>query len=98
MLTPFRKIYTLDKDLTTVQTVIENTLQSFEKMLLDGILIEVDFTGIVVQDVQHKLGRKPKGWIIVDKNAKTDVWASFSDNKTITLHVDNNVVLKLYVF
>ena len=98
MLTPFRKIFTKDKDLTTVQSMIDNVLKSYEKVLLDGIVITATFSGVTTLEVEHKLGRLPQGWLVIDKSAKTDVWATNTDSRLLTLNVDNDVILKLYVF
>lgn len=98
MITPFRKIYTSNKDLSTIQANIDNTLNSFNKGFLDGDTITIDFSGVSVLNVNHKLGRKINGWVVVDKNAKTDVWVTASDERSITVNVDNDVALKIFIF
>lgn len=98
MITPFRKIYTALKDLVTVQSNIENTLNSLNTTLLDGVTINVPFAGITEQNVNHKLGRNINGWIVVDKDANTDVWVTFYNDRYLTVHVEADTNIKLYIF
>ncbi|MBW2560705.1 MAG: hypothetical protein JRE40_07615 [Deltaproteobacteria bacterium] len=72
-----------------------------ENELLDGILIEdVAFAGAVTVDINHKLGRQPRGWILTDFTALagTGVVRSAWDDKTISLDSSAACDLSLWVF
>lgn len=99
MINPFRKIFTPDRVINQIQDNINNTLNSFIKNeLLDGIMVEASFSGVTTLAVDHKLGRQPIGWIVVGKTAKTDVWVTSITAKTLTVNVETDVNLDLFIF
>lgn len=65
----------------------------------DGVRLEVDFGGGATANVQHKLGRTPRGFIVINATGsqgaivKTD-----ADEKTITLTGAAGLVVELWVF
>ncbi len=53
------------------------------KQILDGNFIEdVVVTGGTPLVIDHKLGRKLRGWILCRKNENLDVWDSQTENPT----------------
>lgn len=76
MAAPFQSIRTKDEDLRLVQ---QNVAAAFTPLvrspLADAVMLEpVEVTALGV-NVQHKLNRAPRGWLVVDKSAAADVWS-----------------------
>lgn len=68
--------------------------------LLDGVLLnDVALTASATR-VEHKLRRKPLGWIVVNKSANADVWQSANDLSTafLTLQASGTVTVSLWIF
>lgn len=69
---------------------------------LDGVLVEniAIITG-AAKLVSHGLGREPRGWLVVKKNANATVWETttmISYQNQMTLNSSANVTLSLWVF
>jgi len=48
-------------------------------IIIDGVYLkEIDLTVSVDNLVEHKLGRKPLGWIVVRKFADANIWESLT--------------------
>jgi len=87
---------------------LQSNLEIFFKPLLnseiiDGILLkDVILTTGSVNKVEHKLGRKLLGWMVIGKNANATVWDSQATNttldSTIDLNSSANVTVNLWVF
>jgi len=55
------------------------------------------FTGTNI--INHRLGRKPQGWMITDINGPATIYRSFPFNDlTLTLNSSANATVNLYVF
>ena len=55
--------------------------------------------GVVATLVAHQLGKRPVGWLIIDKNAQADVWrAGDSTRDTIPLIASAPVVVSIQVW
>lgn len=97
----FKKAYTTDKDLNSVQENVEEVVAPLLKNpLLDGqILSNISLT-TGSNSVSHKLGRKLQGWLIVDKDANSNIYRETSPTPTLTLVLNSsaNVTVSLYVF
>ena len=48
--------------------------------------------------VKHKLGRKPKGYLVVRSNMWGAVWGDVFTDAKLTLYSENNVTVSLWVF
>lgn len=48
--------------------------------------------------VAHKLGYKPRGWIIAGKNAAQDIYEVSKNKTTLTLQASGTVTVSLVVF
>jgi hypothetical protein len=91
-------------ELTKMQSNVSSFIEQFaDAQILDGVLIRnIELVSGSVNKVKHKLGRKLIGWIVVRKNANSNVWDSQSTNelqtKTINLECSANVTVDLWVF
>lgn len=72
--------------------------QIIDGVLLTGVSLLTGTTNVV----EHRLNRKPLGYIVVLKSANANVWDSQSTNKlptsTLELLCSANVVVNLWVF
>ena len=66
--------------------------------LLDGLELDAEVTTTAAA-FPHKLGRKPRGWIVTDKDADARIWRTEAfDAKTLTLRSSATVNVKVWVF
>lgn len=75
---------------------------------LDPVLKNPMLSGVYVKDVvlasgdnviNHRLGRVPQGWLIVDINAAVQIYRNASFNElTLTLNSSGAATVALYVF
>ena len=90
----------LERDVKKARKKFVKSLE--DNPLLDGRLIEnVEFAGAVTVSIDHKLDRKPRGWIITDFEALagTGVVRSATWNKkTLALTSSAACNLSLWVF
>lgn len=100
----FKTIKAKDSELNVVQSNVQTMFKYLNlSVLKDAMLLEnvsID-TGLSV-GIPHKLGRKPKGYIVVKQNAEANIW--FSDTTEnleklyLTLNSSANVIVSLIVF
>lgn len=88
-----------DADLNRAQSNISVMFDYVQNQLTGPVSIQtvtIENTGTVVS---HKLGRRPVGWIIVDKTTNNDVWRTgdFSD-LLVEFTSDGTVTLKILFF
>ena len=99
--TGFNGIKAKSPELNRIQANIDTFADSVTSIpILDGNLIkDVELSSSETQ-VSHKLGRKYRGWIIVDKNAQQDVWVSSTDltQRFLALTAAGSVTVSLWVF
>jgi hypothetical protein len=98
---PFKEITTKNEKLDRVQTNVTTFSDSVVSIeFLNGRLIEDVVLGTTEVQVEHKLGRELRGWIIVDKNAQQDVWKSASTltKRFLSLTAAGTVTVSLWVF
>lgn len=108
-----RRVRSQDNTLRQLQDASDNVFKAItSKRILDGNLIEdIVITGGEPKTIDHLLGRKLTGWILVRKNLEVDVWDSQSDNPTpsatLVLNstdnsadpmLENEVTISLWVF
>jgi hypothetical protein len=100
---PLETQHTGDQNIELLQQNVKKFVKVLEdNPLLDGVLIEnitVPNMGTVV--VNHKLGRRPRGWILTDKAGNGNIFrgAAWTD-KTIELanSVAADCVIAIWVF
>jgi hypothetical protein len=100
----FKKIQSEDKDLNKVQSNIEQLIEPFlNSEITDGVLIKnISLDSSITNQVNHKLGRKPLGWIVVRQRANSIIWDSQDTNtkanRTLELSCSANVTIDLWIF
>jgi len=93
----FTKTNTNSYDLNKVQDNIQNFVNQINVSITNGVIItaQVDTNTAV----NHLLGRKPKGWIVIDKAGNADVWRSGdTTDKKIVLSASAPVNVGIYFF
>jgi len=75
-----------------IDPLLENALNSVS--IIDNVVLAIGDNVI-----NHKLGRKQQGWLVLDVNASTTIYrsADFND-KTLTLNSSAAATIKLGVF
>lgn len=69
------------------------------KLLLDGVYLEGVSLNSGVTTVNHKLGRKPQGYILCDQDAAASIYRSQPFNDlTLTLTSSAAVTVAIWVF
>ena len=69
--------------------------------IADNVIVENVIVGTSPVNIAHRLGRTPIGWVVVDKNANSDVWSPSSSpqpSSLLTLQASTPVTIKLLVF
>ena len=97
----FRKVFSDDEALNRLQTNIEAAVATaLKNPLLDGALVEDVKLEVGNNIVNHKLGRKYKGYIIVKQNVVANFYKvdnNFTD-KHIVLNSSAQVTVSIWVF
>jgi hypothetical protein len=95
-----QKIVTSDSAINRMQSNISQVFDFIQLSPLTGAvsIIEQQITSSPLK-VEHRLGRKPIGWILVGKDAPYDVYqVGDSDNILITLRGSGSVNCKILFF
>lgn len=67
--------------------------------LLNGVLLEDVSVGMSDTTIQHKLGRVPRGYLVVKLDAGSAVWQpAAATSSHIHLQAASDVVISLWVF
>ena len=104
MIRAFRKIRSKVQDLVQVQENIEQTFKSVLQVpLLNGRLItDLALVTGSINRVEHKLGRKFIGYLVVRKNAAATIYDSKSSNVAdegvLLLSTDTNTTIDIWIF
>lgn len=104
MLKTFRKIRSDREDVKQLQDAVASTFQQVvNKEILDGILLEgIELVATEWINVEHKLGRAVRGYIVVRTNASgslsEDLAANPAPTKFIRLSSDQTRTISLWVF
>ena len=95
----FTKIRTPDSGLNRVQDNIGVFGQQFTaNPLLRGRLIQNIDLSTTAFAIEHKLNRKPLGWILVDLSAAQTVFKVSSDTRFLTLQASGACTVSIWVF
>lgn len=100
----YKKVGSTDRVVNQLQNNIEQVLTPvLNAPVLDGVLLkEVCLTKEVSNEVEHKLGRTPLGWIIVRKRKDSRIWDLQDTNpqptKTLSIACSHDVVVDIWVF
>lgn len=102
MLTPFRRIEVKTNEVKHLQDAIAKIFnQILKKQIIDGAFIEnISIVTGTPYNLSHGLEINPRGWIVVKKNAESDIWQTDSDTPTSTMILNSsaNVTISLWVF
>lgn len=95
MIPPFRRISTDTPDLDRVQDSVSQTLDAVAaEPILNNTLVSTMASGqrtvqlqigTTFQNVAHGLGRAPLGWIVVRRDADTNIWEDPAGNTNAKL-------------
>lgn len=67
--------------------------------IMDGVLLEgIVLTAAQSNNVSHKLGRKPRGYIQVDANAQATILTVSKSDRVLVLTPSATVTVSLWVF
>ena len=92
-------IRTNNADLNKAQDNINNTFAPLLKLpLLDGRLIQNVPLVIGNNRIEHKLGRQPLGWLIVDQTTASIIYRASWDKVSLTLNSSAVCTISLWVF
>jgi Tfp pilus assembly protein FimT len=96
----FRKVFTGDRGMDTLQTNIEQAVTpAIKSQLLDGRLITAQNLVSGDNKVQHKLGRVPQGYIIVKRTSGATVYdTSETDSNFLILNSSGTLTVSIWVF
>lgn len=74
---PFKKIYSGNYELLKVQDSINESLQAISRIpIVESNLLTNVSIGTSATGVEHGLGRRPLGFMIVDRTANVAIWRS----------------------
>lgn len=90
----------LDRLMDNLEVILEDVLT---RAVISGRLVEdVVVTTGQANTVNHRLGRKLRGWVVVRKSADANVWDEQATNelqsKELVLQSDATVTVSLWVF
>lgn len=99
----FRKIVNGDRQTTQLQTNIEQAVaQVIRNPLIDGRIIEGVVLSTSALKIEHKLGRKVRGYIVLTRNANAEVYDNVSTEPQLELYLpllaSAPVTVNLWVF
>ncbi len=66
--------------------------------LLDGRLVENQDLIVGVTNVEHRLSRQPRGYIIVNQDGAAEIYATSLNAAYVSLNSDAAVTVSLWVF
>lgn len=96
----FKKVAGAEDDVAVLQDRLQEFFAQFiGNPLLNGVLLtNVSLPAATATRVEHKLGRPHIGWIVVKKNANSDIWESQDTKSFVKLTAEADVVVDLWIF
>lgn len=100
----YKKVNTDDKDINKLQENLSQFFVSIENNpIIDGTLFkEVVLTSGQANLIEHKLSRKPLGWVVIRKRGQSDIWDLQDSNslpsRTLDLRCSSTVTVDLWIF
>lgn len=98
--TPFTRTQSKDSFAhRTQQNVLKMITSLFNQVpIINGRLMEDINITTTATAYEHKLGRVPIGWIVLDRGANVTVWRTAWDDKTITLDSTGFTTIRVWIF
>lgn len=99
-----RKLDSASPELNKVQEYVQRSVDPISKSpIVDGTLLRsVSLKTGSKNDIDHKLGRPPRGWIVVRQRADSRIWDQQDKNtlsrNTLRLFCSADVTVDLWVF
>ena len=100
----YKKIPSRDNTIKQLQNHVQEVVNPIvDKEVLDGVLVkDVCLEALKANLIEHKLGRKPLGFLIVRKRADSRIWDIQDDNsqpsKTFALTCSHDVQVDIWIF
>lgn len=96
----FKKITSEQADSNAIQDNVEEVVNPIiSKAIIDGILLkDISLETGKLNNINHKLGRRPLGYIIVKKNANSNIYEQDINAKTLNLNCTANTTVSIWVF
>ena len=100
MITPLETQHTGNQDVELLQQNVKKFVKVLEdNPLLDGVLIEdVDLNAAANTEINHRMGRQPRGWILTDQSAAATVYRVAWTTQTLTLLASAASTVDIWVF
>lgn len=99
-LKPYKKLTGLEINLSkSVQYTEEWIQQLSSTQFLVGNTLEGTLTSAIAGiSFDHKLGKQPLGWLLLDQDDSASIWRISWDDKTITFGSTATVGVKIWIF
>lgn len=99
----YKIVSTDDKDLAKVQENVANFVEPLQNsQIWQGVLYKgISLSSASTTLVEHKLNRDPQGWIIVSKNANSNIWENNTGvitKRFIGLDCSADVIVNIWIF
>lgn len=99
MLKSLKRVNFKDEETNALQENVYQFLNQINPVITSGVLITSVNVGTSPSKIEHKLGRTPQGFYVVDKNSNSNVWrSSISDNRYLTLTASTPSTISIWVF
>jgi hypothetical protein len=87
------------EEMNRLQSNLDSALSPvLGSLIVDGIQLSGLDLSTTATKINHKLGRLPQGWIVVDKNADARVWSTAKTKSTLTLTASATCTVSLWVY
>ena len=102
-ISPFRRVRSDNNDITGVQDSIVDVFKSIDNNLfLVGEVFEFTLISGSINQLNHRLQRKPLGYLILDQDAPAIIYRdpNYTDflDKFLYLQTDMTVNIKIWIF
>jgi len=99
VLKSLKRVNFKNEETNALQENVYQFVNQINPVISSGVLLTSISVGVSPLKIEHKLGRVPQGFYVVDKNSNSNVWrSSASDNRYITLSASAPSTISLWVF
>ena len=100
---PYRRVRTEEKITKEIQDgIVDFTTQLLTSDITIGNLLSFSLDASITNEIEHKLGQTPLGYIVVYQDANANIWVDATSVKflgsILYLKSDINVNIKIWVF